>query len=159
MDTTVSLQPDFANKGGMVWLLGLFLLVTFIYWLSKIQKKKPAKTKKQKVNSAKPSNAMNPIQIKYINMIKRLQIDSGEVGFSVKQGYQELSQIYRNFIEEYTGLEVTNKTLSELKEMGKPVIADIIEIYYAPEFDNRTYGKEDFIDAIDRTSEAIRQWK
>ena len=161
MNSSVSLQPNFTTHMGPIWILGLFLLITFIIGIAKIQQKKP-----KKVNTPKPvaspqakSNGLNPIQTKYLAELDLLNKSIKAQETPVKEGYQALSVLYRNFIQDNTGMEVTNKTLSELKKLGKPIISELVAIYYAPEFDDAEYGYSELTDVVKSTRKAIKEWK
>lgn len=74
-----------------------------------------------------------------------------------RKGYQLLSRLVRNFVKEYANVDVTTKTLAEIRSMGFPVLTALVEEYYAPEFSLDEEGN--VLESIDKTIKAIKSWK
>jgi len=159
MESTVSLQPNMDNPYNWILWLGLVLLITFVIGIASIQQKKPKRAKNKPVaNKYRPSHSLSPVQEKYIGELKVLENKCDNKGFVIKEGYQTLSILFRNFVQEYTGMEVTNKTLSELKLINCPIIAELVSMYYEPEFARESFDEKDLKNAIKETRKAIKGW-
>ena len=74
----------------------------------------------------------------------------------VRSTYQKMSEIIRDFVFEMTGIKVQNYTLSDIRQIKMPVLEELVEEYYSPEFAERSEG--DVQAALDKTRKAIRHW-
>lgn len=157
MDSSISLQPGFGYGLAPVVVLAIFLISTLVVTI----------VKKNRKND--PFDILPPIhppvfaklnrdetKMLYISRLDKLekQLMDGEI--TPRACFQNLSLIFRKFIKEYTGREVTNKTLTDLKKMDMPDMVVLIEQYYEPEFGENPTA--DARDAIESTKRIIRRW-
>ena len=78
----------------------------------------------------------------------------GEI--SVRDTYQSMSRLMRDFTYDMTGVQVKHFTLKELKRKRLPELTSLIQDYYEPEFAGHT--KADTLSAIEKTRRVIENW-
>lgn len=157
MDSSISLQPAFGYGLAPVVLLAIFLIATLVITI--IKKNNPDMEDSELPPVKPPVFAkLNREETKllYISKLNKLEKQLMEGTVTPRACYQDLSLIFRKFVKEYTGHEVTNKTLTEIKRMGIPGVDVMVEGYYEPEFSEDP--KADARMAVDKTKRAIRTW-
>lgn len=154
MPTTVHLQPNFATG-----FIPLFLLFLFIVWpvISRMFDKNKRKSKKRN-NIEKDNIKPVPLPIKnsYIYKIENIASLYERKEITSKQGFQNLSVLVRNFVLEYAGIDVTKKTLAEIRALDIEKVEKIVEACYEPEFSSS--GSGDFYKAIYEAKKIIDTW-
>ena len=160
MPTTVTLQPDFFDPFVLILLLGLVLLISGLIKFFKWNKERRAEKRQLKMMQMQAMQIRTPpaeAKARYIDCLRRLgdQIEMGSL--TPRAGYQQMSILVRTFVKEYTNLDVTTKTLEEIRRMGLPALTTLVEEYYAPEFSPDEIG--DVQKSITATIKAINKWK
>ena len=160
MPTTVTLQPDFFDPFFLILLLGLILLISGLVKFFRWSKERRAIKKQQKMLQAQTMQMRAvPAQVKarYTDQLRQLgnRITVGAI--PLRTGYQQMSLLVRTFVKEYANLDVTTKTLAEIRSMGLPELTALVEEYYAPEFSPDEIG--DVQKSITATIKAINKWK
>lgn len=160
MPTTVTLQPDFFDPFFLILLLGLILLISGLVKFFRWNKERRAIKKQQKMLQAQTMQMRAvPAQVKarYTDQLRQLgnRITVGSI--PPRTGYQQMSLLVRTFVKEYANLDVTTKTLAEIRSMGLPELTALVEEYYAPEFSPDEIG--DVQKSITVTIKAINKWK
>ena len=92
----------------------------------------------------------------YLNQLSDLEnkLRAGDITY--RPAYQELSRIIRNFAKAISGVDVTTSTLSEMKAKKIPVLTELIETYYEPEFAVET--DDDVFKAISGARTVMERW-
>ena len=97
-----------------------------------------------------------PIKNNYINKIESIASLYDRKTITSKQGFQELSFVVRSFVLEYAGIDVTKKTLAEIRSMNIKKVEKMVELCYEPEFSNDGCG--DLYKAIYEAKKIIDSW-
>lgn len=155
MHTTIRLQHNFSFGLLPVIIFGLLLLVPFIVLLVNKLKRKNSVEKKEEISANNASN-VPPVDIrdKYINSLILLKRDFLSEKIDQRSGYQRLSFILREYISERIGVNITNKTLAEIRGLDLGHVEELIEEFYYHEFSTEDNGNLE--DSIDRTINSIR---
>lgn len=103
-----------------------------------------------------PKNNKLTIKEKYLKEIELLKTQLQNNEISSRKAYQRLSMIIRKFIFEMTSLKVQNYTLEEIRKIKMPVLIDLVEEYYDPEFSANEKGNIE--SSIEKTREVISRW-
>ncbi len=159
MDTSVRLQDMFSHsKIPMLIVLGMItaiLLFIVISLLIKRLKKLRNNKRKPVVMEKKPVNVME-VKQNYLNRLMMIEVSYQRGECTVRSAYQNMSAIIRGFVEELTGIKVQNCTLQDIKFLHMPVLEELMEEYYSPEFAKKSEG--DVMASIKRTRGAIERW-
>lgn len=156
MPTTIAIQRTMSY--GFLPVFILFLLVVSPLIINFYKKRKLRK--QESLNSADEIKINEvPLSVKeiYSNRLTQIKKDYNAGEIDSKEGYKALSIILREFILEYAGIDVTKKTLAEIKRANLPSVAKLIEEYYAAEFAPDQNG--DLSDSIMKTKRVIHNWK
>ena len=117
METTVTLQKGFSYSVLPIIILAVLVLGIFLYVLIRylVKYRKPKPKKKPIVVKMAPN--MYQVKIKYLARLDqaKMQFDNGDI--SVREAYQLMSGIIREFIASSTGINVTNYSLQNLRVM------------------------------------------
>lgn len=160
MPTTVELQPDFFSGGFLLVLFALVLAAPIIYKIHQKNKARRELKRQQKLEAAsklRMKAVPKTMQERYESELKTLSKNIKKGTMEPRKGYQLLSRLVRNFVKEYANVDVTTKTLAEIRSMGFPVLTALVEEYYAPEFSLDEEGN--VLESIDKTIKAIKSWK
>lgn len=159
MDTSVKLQNLFSySKTPIFIVLGIFVLILAFLILSSVitnRKKKKKMIEKPVVIIPLKSN-VSFVKQNYINQLSKIAVDFQQGICSVRDSYQQMSAIIRGFVQEVTGIKVQNYTLQDIKFLQLPVLEELIEEYYSPEFACESEG--DVLTSIEKTKGAIERW-
>ncbi len=100
-----------------------------------------------------------PLTVKeeYFMRLNEMKTQYSEGRLSSKDGYKLLSKFLREFVLEYADIDVTRKTLAEIKRSNLPKVAALIEEYYIAEFSPDNDGN--FGDSLNKTIRLINNWK
>lgn len=149
MQVETSLNDMFSYSLSLTRIIFIVLsVVVFLIFILK-GKKKPIK----KVVMSK--NIVS-IKSKYLNMISVLYNDLASNKISNRAAYQKLSNIVRNFIYESTNIRVQNYTLSDIKQVGIPILYELVSEYYDPEFSKISKGN--IMASLEKTKGVIERW-
>lgn len=157
MQTSVNLQPPFSYSliYIVVCILALIVLTIFtIYiFIKKSNKEKKVQTvpivKKEVVNIEKVKN-------KYLKKLKQIEEDVDRGKISIRKAYQSISSITRYFVFETTNIKVQKYTLTEIRKLNMPILYELVQEYYEPEFSKYSIG--DVKASIDKTRKVIEKW-
>ena len=75
---------------------------------------------------------------------------------NLRTAYQKISEIIRLFVFEMTDITTQNYSLREIKKLNIPILYQLIEEYYEPEFTSKPVG--DFEEAIKKARGVIKEW-
>lgn len=156
MPTTVNLQGTVAYGAIPLWILFLILISPVLkrIFLKHRRKKKSGLSS----NSAEPVMKKIPksVKEKYTIRLKEMLADYKGGKRSERESYQLLSYFLREFFNEYSGVDVTRKTLAEIRGVGNPILESLIEEFYACEF--APDAKGDIERAIKNTIDKINRF-
>ena len=145
------LRPMFSYSIIPIIITVIIIIVILFFLLKKEKKEKPPIVIPPKVE-----NRMT-IKEKYLKEIISLKNDSLENKITNRKSYQRLSVIIRKFIYEMTHIKVQNYSLEEIRKVNIPILTQLVEEYYDPEFSKNSSGN--IINSIDKTREVIERWK
>ena len=74
----------------------------------------------------------------------------------LREAYQQISSEMRLFVFEMTDIKTQNYSLAEIKELNLPILYELIEEYYEPEFASKSVG--DFNASITKARRVISEW-
>lgn len=135
----------------ILFTLGLALCLAVLVWFfwQKKPKEDIAETKKPVILDA------SMIKKKYLMRLDELsrRVDKN----NPRSNYQELSLLMRSFVSDITGIKVTKFTLYEIDRQKFPILYDMIEEFYPPEFSREGFG--DPMLAIEKVRRGIETWK
>lgn len=152
MQTDVKLQPDFQYP----WIWAGLIIIAFGVILFLIFHKKKVKEPPVPV-VVPPTRDVYAIQMEYIMKLDQLAREYQQKSIPNRQMYFQISEIVRNFVFEMTGVSVQNYSLSEIAQLGLPMLTQLIEECYTPEFD-QCEEKKDAMQTLYRTKEVIGTW-
>lgn len=170
---TVPLQPPFSFRllmlvcGLLLLLAGILLWVVFRYRLRDRLRRPDTAAMRQ------PSEAeMTAIRQKYLKELAALEHDFAAGQTRARETYLSLSSLIRRFVGEMTGIRLQECTLSDIRKLHMPALAQLVEEYYVPEFadyDDRpeqegTSARRRISDtyvrgSLRRTGRAIERWR
>lgn len=153
MQITVSLQELFSYSIDPIFVLIILVFLFTVYFYKKRKKKVKVEIPQIKKIDVKD---INEIQKRYIKKLDELQNELKEEKISIREAYQNLSEIVRYFVYEVTDIEVQNYTLKEIKKLNMPKLYNLIKEYYIPEFANISSGNAK--ESIAKAREVIRKW-
>ena len=159
VESSVKLNGIFMYSTLPIWLAALALIIVGVLILVSIFSKKGEPVpRKLAVQRPRVPIGIDRSRVKsrYLGMLKNLEyrLREGEIGF--RPAYQELSKILRDFVKEIGGLDITNCTLSQIREKNIPVLTKLIETFYEPEFAVET--DDDVFEALENVVKVIEGW-
>lgn len=152
MQTDVKLQPDFQYP----WIWAGLIIIAFGVILFLVFHKKKEKAAPIPV-VVPPRRDVQTIQMEYIMKLDQLAREYQQKNIPNRQMYFQISEIVRNFAFEMTGVSVQNYSLSEIAQLGLPMLTQLIEECYTPEFDQYEEEKN-AMQTLYRTKEVIGTW-
>lgn len=151
MQTSVNLQDPFSySLYPIIILLVILLIYTIIIF------HKPKKNKKIKALPKERPIDVKKIKSKYIKKLDEVEYKLENNKISTRIAYQHTSSIIRNFVHEVTRIKVQNYTLMEIKNLKMPILYELVQEYYVPEFAERSFG--DIQKSIEKTRKVIEKW-
>lgn len=162
MQTEVKLQEPFSYSllpviitGIIVVAFLIFIIVRKIIIIQKNAKKHP-KTVTEDRRRKLTKEEILQIKEEYISQLIKIQegYDNGQI--ALRDAYQRISACIREFVFKVTDIEVHNCTLTDIKRLNMPVLAELVEEYYRPEFEKESLG--DVKNSIEKTKRAIERW-
>ena len=147
MKTSVKLQEPISYM--TLWLIIAAVLVALVIFMQVFFRIKLrgrlGKSKKIKIKKPKPKT-----------LIEQIEYNLRSSSISTKEAYQKMSLCIRGFVYEATGIPVEKYTLTEIKEVGIPVLTQLVSEYYEPEFAMATYA--DVNQSILKTRKVLESW-
>lgn len=150
MQVQTELKPMFSYSFIPILIIILLLILTIVIY--KYIKKKEI----QKQVVIPNHKDLMEIKRRYLLKIQELENNLNEKKISNRKSYQDLSSIIRNFIFEATNIKVQNYTLKEIKMINIPILYDLVNEYYDPEFS--IISKGNIISSINKTRMVIERW-
>jgi len=157
MQTSINLQEMYQYKILPIFVL-LFLIFFITYYLIK-NKDVNQKNDKEKIKEIPEKNIKNIkiIKGKYLNQLDSIEHKYKNKAIELRKAYQLISETIRMFVFEITDITTQNYSLSEIKKLNIPILYDLIEEYYEPEFASKPKG--DFENSIIKARRVINEWK
>ncbi|MGN0326723.1 MAG: hypothetical protein ACI4DW_10440 [Lachnospiraceae bacterium] len=161
MDTSVKLQEMLSFSKLPIYITGGLLAAVILYfllrYLIRCSKKRKAKAVEVKRPVVVQNHTLTDPRQTYLALLDALEKEYQQGICDVRSTYQKMSEIIRDFVFEMTGIKVQNYTLSDIRQIKMPVLEELVEEYYSPEFAERSEG--DVQAALDKTRNAIRHWQ
>ncbi len=159
MRTTINLQEPFTYS--FIPLIITFLLIIgfTIYIILSKKAKDNVKGKMEEVKVISERNIKNipVIKNKYLQQLNDIEDKYTNKKIELRKAYQLISEAIRLFVFEVTDITTQNYSLTEIKKINIPVLYELIEEYYEPEFASKTIG--DFNSSINKARRVINEWK
>lgn len=159
MRTTINLQEPFTYS--FIPLIITFLLIIgfTIYIILSKKAKDNVKGKMEQVKVIPEKNIKNipVIKNKYLQQLNDIEDKYTNKKIELRKAYQLISEAIRLFVFEVTDITTQNYSLTEIKKINIPVLYELIEEYYEPEFASKTIG--DFNSSINKARRVINEWK
>lgn len=159
MQTTINLQETFTYS--LIPLIITFLLIIgfTIYIVLSKKAKDNVKGKLEKVKVIPERNIKNIpiIKNKYLQQLNNIEDKYTNQKIELRKAYQLISEAIRLFVFEVTDITTQNYSLTEIKRLNIPVLYELIEEYYEPEFASKAIG--DFNSSINKARRVINEWK
>ena len=163
MVTTVELQNPMEYSLWVSIIAGLLIIIAvafFIYFIIRLILKNNKKAEKKSAVPVTSRPIAAPLlKDKYIRRVQDIKKRYMGKTIGIRDGYQELSAVIREFVHEETGINVESLTAAEIKAKGIGKLDRLMEEYYVPEFaeDEKIIGK-DLPRSCDTAEEVIRSW-
>lgn len=155
MQTSVNLQPPFSYSIYPIILICLCIILFTIYLLIKRNKQKKRVEDKIKVEEIKNVD-INEIKRKYLEELDVIESQLNTNMIHIRIAYQDISRVIRHFVYEVTNIHVQNYSLKEIKDLDMPMLYELMQEYYVPEFSKYSYGNVK--DSLQKTRKVIEKW-
>lgn len=155
MQTSVNLQPPFSYSIYPIILICLCMILFTIYLLIKRNKQKKRVEDKIKVEEIKNVD-INEIKRKYLEELDVIESQLNTNMIHIRIAYQDISRVIRHFVYEVTNIHVQNYSLKEIKDLDMPMLYELMQEYYVPEFSKYSYGNVK--DSLQKTRKVIEKW-
>ena len=155
MQTSVNLQPPFSYSIYPIILICLCMILFTIYLLIKRNKQKKRVEDKIKVEEIKNVD-INEIKRKYLEELDVIESQLNTNMIHIRIAYQDISRVIRHFVYEVTNIHVQNYSLKEIKDLDMPILYELMQEYYVPEFSKYSYGNVK--DSLQKTRKVIEKW-
>ena len=157
MQTSVNLQEPFTYSLIPVVIVVIMVAFISIYFIYKKIKNKA------KINDVKDEKIPKKIKLnipeiknKYLKQLDLIQSQYFNNKIELREAYQQISSEMRLFVFEMTDIKTQNYSLAEIKELNLPILYELIEEYYEPEFASKSVG--DFNASITKARRVISEW-
>lgn len=150
MQVQTELRPMFSYSFLTILLTIIILIIIFL--LIKFIKKKEI----QKNIIIPTYKDLITIKEKYLLKLQELANNLNSDNITNRKAYQNLSNLIRNFIYETTNIKVQNYTLKEIKTINIPILYELVNEYYDPEF--AKISKGNISSSIEKTRMVIEKW-
>ena len=159
MRTTINLQEPFTYS--FIPLIITFLLIIgftiYIKFSKKSKDNVEGKMEEVKVIPERNIKNIPVIKNKYLRQLNDIEDKYTNEKIKLRKAYQLISEAIRLFVFEVTDIKTQNYSLNEIKKINIPVLYELIEEYYEPEFASKTIG--DFNSSINKARRVINEWK
>lgn len=150
MKTSVNLQGPFSYALWPIIVVGALLLLCIgILIFPKLK----SLFKPRKVPA--PEKVIE-IKNKFLMELSGIEVDLVNNRISTRDAYKKMSVCIRAFVFEVTGIEVLSYTLQDIQRLKMPLLEELIEEFYAPEFAAKSIG--DSMASLQKTKRAIERW-
>ena len=150
MKTSVNLQGPFSYALWPIIVVGALLLLCIgILIFPKLK----SLFKPRKVPA--PEKVIE-IKNKFLAELSGIEADLVNNRISTRDAYKKMSACIRAFVFEVTGIEVLSYTLQDIQRLKMPLLEELIEEFYAPEFAVKSIG--DSMASLQKTKRAIERW-
>lgn len=160
MDTSVKLQDMLSFSKIPIYVVVGLLAIIFLYflipWLIQLCKKKRIQAGGGKTALEKKKSDSADARQVYLELLDALERDFNQGICDIRCTYQRMSVIIRDFVYEMTGIKVQNYTLRDIRKIRMPILEELVEEYYSPEFAQKSEG--DVKASLDKTRNAIKNW-
>lgn len=161
MQITVNLQHEFKY---VTWpiisliVLAILAVITYLFlkFLQRYDKKKKKIIDGQQAWRRLSEPEKYYLRMKYFRLLDELYFRVSNNQISIRHCYQRLSMYVREFVSEITGVKVNKCTLNDIKAMNMPMLAALVEEFYAVEFAKVSQG--DAGASISKTKRVIEIW-
>ena len=154
MQTIIELQESFSYSLFPIILIVLFIIGVIYY---KKNGKKVNFTQLDKKEIPEKNLKDKPvIKSKYLKEWDEIENEFLDKKINLRTAYQKISEIIRLFVFEMTDITTQNYSLREIKKLNIPILYQLIEEYYEPEFTSKPVG--DFEEAIKKARGVIKEW-
>lgn len=159
MRTTINLQEPFTYSFLPLIITFLLIIGFTIYIILSKKPKDKVKGKMEEVKVISERNIKNipVIKNKYLQQLNDIEDKYTNNKIELRKAYQLISEAIRLFVFEVTDITTQNYSLTEIKKINIPVLYELIEEYYEPEFASKTIG--DFNSSINKARRVINEWK
>ncbi len=160
METSVNLQKMFKYSAWPVTMaaaaLALAVLILILLILGGIIRNKRAGRKNtiREILWSKPD--IEKLKQEYLARLLKIEMEFDSDTTKIRPAYEQMSVLIREFVFRATGIEVLKYTLTEIRKTDMDSLADLIEEYYEPEFDEISEG--DVKASIENTRKVIGKW-
>lgn len=155
MPTEIHLQNPIAY--GILPLVILFIILVSPAFIKQWkQKRAEAGQKGERGQTPKVKKVPLSAKQRYVNRIQRIESDYANGARTERECYIILSSEIREFVKEYAGIDVTSKTLAEIRGMKLKKLEALIEEYYVCEFSTESNGNVS--DSVKRAIKVIEKW-
>ncbi len=158
MQTSINLQEPFTYSI-IPLLFSICVVIAMTWYLMHSKKtKKKIKEEKNEIKEIPEKNIKNipVIKGKYLNQLDSIEYRYTSNMIELRTAYQLISESIRLFVFEVTDITTQNYSLKEIKKLDIPVLYELIEEYYEPEFAMKSVG--DFSNSINKARRVIKQW-
>ena len=157
MQTSIKLQELFTYSLIPLGITVLLIIILTCYlFFSRYEKN--LKIEENKVEKFPKRNEKNLLAIKrkYIKQLNLIENKYKNGTIELREAYQSISEAIRLFVFEITEIKTQNYSLIEIKKLNMPVLYELIEEYYEPEFASKSIG--DFETSINKARRVINEW-
>ena len=156
---SVELQDPLSYHILVPVLAALLMIVALAVCLVIFLRFRPIRApKERKIEIVRPAPAtLEEIRRRYLQELMMLRTQAAGGAIERRQAYQRLSKLIRGFVQETTGIEVQNYSLSEIRKLGIVPLTDLMSEYYEPEFALRSAAN--LIQSLDRTQGVVQAWR
>ena len=158
MQTSINLQEPYQYN--ILPIIMVFIVIIFIvYYLILHKNITYTKDANDKIKEIPEKNIKNIkiIKGKYLNQLSSIEFKYKAQKIEIRKAYQLVSETIRMFVFEITDITTQNYSLSEIKKLDIPILYELIEEYYEPEFASKPKG--DFEKSIIKARRVINEWK
>lgn len=161
MHTSVDLQDPFSFSFLLTMiLLALVILPAIIFAIMKLKGVELPKFKRKPKPKPAPritKVGAEELKRRYLEIISKIETDYKSNRIDDREAHQRLSSAVRGFVNERTGVKVSNYSLKELEFADMPELYTLIKEFYTPEFAFGT-DAEDTEGSIRNAKEVISKW-
>ena len=156
MQTSINLQEPFTYS--IIPVIITICLTLIETWYLIYSRKKKEKNSVDEVKAIPEKNIKNipVIKGKYLNQLDTIEYRYINNMIELRKAYQMISEAIRLFVFEITDITTQNYSLAEIKKLNIPILYELIEEYYEPEFASKSVG--DFNSSINKARRVINEW-
>ena len=157
MQTSINLQESFEYPILPLIIVTILLIIVSGLLIHTLRKKHKHKNTLVKKIPEKNIKDIKVIKGKFLNDLDSIEYKYKNGQIRLRKAYQLISENIRLFVFEVTDITTQNYSLSEIKKLNIPILYELIEEYYEPEFAEQTNG--DFDNSINKARRVIEKWK